>query len=182
MLVHIIFQPSFNALIVLMGSTVWHVDIDAQCGWDLGTEEHSVCFRSFSTPPISLCALHKLWKCFFFSFFPCNLSPVCRTVYQTTSGLHPGMRHLKWQVFWRQHSLGHQGEGFSAHCRTWHQLDHHVFAGGLKMHPRHLLQHRRQGGHIASLCARVPACSVQDVPPVHHQQQHMRLTFTLQTG
>lgn len=89
----------------------------------------------------------------------------------------------RWDsLFWQRHSLGHQGESFSAHCRTRHQLDHHVFAGGLKMHPCHLLQHWRQGGHITSLCAGVSACCVQNVSPVHDQQQHMRLTFPLRKG
>lgn len=92
----------------------------------------------------------------------------------------------KWgqwdSLSWPQHSLGHQGEGFSAHGRTGHQFDHHMFRSSLEMRPRHLLQHWGQGGHIPSLSARVPTCCVQDVSPVHHKQQHMGLTFALQKG
>lgn len=80
---------------------------------------------------------------------------------------------------WQLHSLGHQGEGLGAHGWTRHQPDHHVFTGGLEVSPRHLLQHRGQGGHVAALCARVPGGRVQDVAPVHDQQQHVRFAFSL---
>lgn len=105
-------------------------------------------------------------------------------VFREFSQVFPLMcKRGQWEsLFWQLHSLGHQGESFSAHGWTWHQLDHHVFAGGLKVNPRHLLQHGGQGGHIASLCAGVSARCIQDVPPVHHQQQHVRLTFSLQKG
>lgn len=82
--------------------------------------------------------------------------------------------------FFCLHSLGYQGERFSAHGGTRHQLDHHVFAGRLKVDSRHLLQHGGQGGHVAGLCAGVSSRRVQDVSPVHHQQQHTSLAFFLQ--
>lgn len=47
------------------------------------------------------------------------------------------------------------------------------------MRPRHLLQHGGQGGHVAALSARIPAGRIQDVAPVHHQQQHVRFAFPL---
>lgn len=92
----------------------------------------------------------------------------------------PQNRGLFLYSFFSLHSLGHQGERFSAHGRTRHQLDHHVFAGRLKMDPCHLLQHGGQGCHVTGLCAGVSSCCVQDVSPVHHQQQHMSLAFFLQ--
>lgn len=77
------------------------------------------------------------------------------------------------------HSLGYQGEGLGAHSGTRHQLDHHVLAGRLEMDPRHLLQHGGECGHVAALCAGISSRRVQDVSPVHHQQQHVSLTLFL---
>lgn len=79
----------------------------------------------------------------------------------------------------RLHSLGHQGESFGAHGGTWHQLDHHMLTGRLEVDPRHLLQHGGERGHVAALCAGVSSRRVQDVSPVHHQQQYVSLTLFL---
>lgn len=91
----------------------------------------------------------------------------------------PKNRGVFLSSFFSLHSLGYQGESFGADGGTRHQLDHHVFAGRLKMDSCHLLQHGGQGGHVAGLCAGVSSRCVQDVSPVHHQQQHMSLAFFL---
>lgn len=82
-------------------------------------------------------------------------------------------------VLWQQHLLGHQGESFRAHGWTWHELDHYMLCSSLEVRPSHLLQHRGQRGHVTRFCAGVSACCVQDVPSVHHEQQHVRLTLSL---
>ncbi|TNN66073.1 hypothetical protein EYF80_023701 [Liparis tanakae] len=99
-----------------------------------------------------------------------------RSLYVGTSCSTRGIVKRRVKV----HSLGHQGEGLGTHSQTRHQLDLDVFGDSLEMRPRHLLQHRGQRVHIAGLRAGVSPRRVQDVSSVHHQQQHMRLTFPLQ--
>lgn len=104
-------------------------------------------------------------------------------------GFHPDMQRFKMSranegsatpTVQQRHLLRHQREGFGTYSRTRHQLDHHMFGGSLEMRPCDLFKHRGQGGHIASFCAGISACCVQDVSSVHHKQQHMGLTFSLQ--
>ena len=53
-----------------MGSTIWHVDTDAQCSWDLGTLKGTASVSNHFQLLQSACVAFKSFGSVFFFFFP----------------------------------------------------------------------------------------------------------------
>lgn len=81
-----------------------------------------------------------------------------------------------------RNSLGDKRESLGADGRTGDEFDEDVAQGRGEVGARDLLQHGAEGVDVSHLAGWVPRARVQDIPPVKHQQEDVRLAGALRAA